>query len=390
MLDINNHNFFNKPFFVNKKYIIILWVLAAIVSGIKEYLTNSYNNYLIFKNVFFHLIAKENLYIEYPTLYFDHNHYGVLFGLIIAPFALLPDFLGTVLWNVAICGFLIYAILQLPIKEVQKTVILWLCFNEVITSLLSYQFNIVIAGIILLSFVYILQEKEFKSALAIMVGTFVKLYGIVGLSFFFFVKNKIKFIGYLLLSGLLLFVIPMFFSSPEFVLQCYEDWYKRLTLKNLENANILSMQDISVMGMAKRISGYYNMSNLPTLGLGLFLFALQYINFKHFKEVKFRLLMLASTLIFTVIFSSGSESPTYIIAFVGVAVWFVIQPKNKFYLGLLVFALLLTSFSATDIFPRIIRETYIRPYALKALPCFVIWLVIVYQMVTYRKMEINE
>jgi hypothetical protein len=368
----------------------VLWLLAGVVSGIKQFLIGSYNNYLIFKNVYFHLIENKNLYIEYPSLYLDHNHYGVFFGVLIAPFALLPDFLGTVLWNVIICGFLIYAILQLPIKEIQKTVILWLCFNEVITSLLSYQFNVVIAGIILLSFVYILKEKEFKSALAIMVGTFVKLYGIVGLSFFFFSKNKIKFIGYLLLSGLLLLVIPMIFSSPEFVLQCYEDWYKRLTLKNLENANIQSMQDISFMGMVKRITGFYELSNLPFLVFGLLLFVIQYTKIKYFKELKFRLLMLASTLIFTVLFSSGSESPTYIIAFVGVAIWFVIQPKNNYYLGLIVFALLLTSFSATDIFPKIIRESYIKPYALKALPCFVIWLVIVFQMVTYRKIEINE
>jgi hypothetical protein len=153
----------------------------------------------------------------------------------------------------------------------------------------------------------------------------------------------------------------------------------------MENANIQSMQDISVMGMARRISGFHEMSNLPILGFGLLLFGLQYLNFKHFKEQNFRILLLCSTLIFTVIFSTGSESPTYIIAFVGVAIWYVIQPKNKFTTGLLVFALLLTSFSATDIFPKIIRETFIKPYALKALPCFVIWLVIVYQLITYKK-----
>jgi hypothetical protein len=384
------HQFFNKPFFVEKKYIIGLWILAAVVTGVKQYATGSYNNYLIFKHVFYHLIGKENLYLEYPELYFDHNHYGSLFGVIIAPFAILPDFLGTVLWNVVICSFLIYAILQLPIKEIKKTIILWLCFNEVITSLLSYQFNLVIAGIIVLSFVCLIKEKEFKGAMAIMVGTFVKLYGIVGLSFFFFSKNKIKFIGYLLLCALILMVVPMVLSNPEFVLKSYVDWYDRLTMKNMENANIQSMQDISVMGMVKRISGFYELSNLPILGMGLLLFGLPYLNFKSYNEEKFRLLLLASTLIFTVIFSSGSESPTYIIAFVGVAIWFVLQPKDRFSLGLLLFALLLTSFSATDIFPKIIRETYIKPYALKALPCFVIWLVIIYQMVTFKKETINE
>jgi hypothetical protein len=377
--------FFKKPFFTNKKYIIILWFLAAIVSGIKQYITGSYNNYLIFKNVFYNLIKQQNLYLEYPELYLDHNHYGPLFSIIVAPFAIFPDYLGTVLWNIGICGFLIFAILQLPIKENHKNIIFWLSFNEMITSILSYQFNLVIAGIIILSFVYLLQEKELKSSLAIMVGTFVKLYGIVGLSFFFFSKNKLKFIGYLFLWSLVLFVLPMLISSPEFVLQSYEDWFTRLVLKNQDNAGFQSMQDISIMGMFKRITGNPNFSSLPILGFGLVLFALQYINFKNFNELKYRLLLLCSTLIFTVIFSSGSESPTYIIAFVGVSIWYILQPKNNYTLGLLIFALLLTSFSATDIFPKIIRESFIKPYALKALPCFIIWLVIVYQLITYKK-----
>jgi hypothetical protein len=91
---------------------------------------------------------------------------------------------------------------------------------------------------------------------------------------------------------------------------------------------------------------------------------------------------LASVLIFTVIFSSGSESPTYIIAFVGVAIWFVIQPKpiSNFYVALLIFAFLLTSLSPSDLIPTYLKDNYIRPYALKALPCVLIWLAIVYEM----------
>jgi hypothetical protein len=66
-------------------------------------------------------------------------------------------------------------------------------------------------------------------------------------------------------------------------------------------------------------------------------------------------MLLASVLIFTVIFSSGSESPTYIIAFAGVSIWFMIQefPGSKGILFLFVFAFLLTSMSPSDLFPKI-------------------------------------
>jgi hypothetical protein len=96
-------------------------------------------------------------------------------------------------------------------------------------------------------------------------------------------------------------------------------------------------------------------------------------------------------LIFTVIFSTGSESPTYIIAFVGVAIWFVIQPIpiSKFYIFLFIFALVLTSLSPSDLIPKFLRENYIRPYALKALPCVLIWFSIIYEMLTQKFTNYN-
>ena len=102
-------------------------------------------------------------------------------------------------------------------------------------------------------------------------------------------------------------------------------------------------------------------------------------------------MLLASVLIFTVIFSSGSESPTYIIAFAGASIWFMIQefPGSKGILFLFVFAFLLTSMSPSDLFPKIIRDTYIKPYSLKALPCVLIWFVIIYQMLTIDFKKLN-
>jgi hypothetical protein len=95
-------------------------------------------------------------------------------------------------------------------------------------------------------------------------------------------------------------------------------------------------------------------------------------------------MLLANVLIFTVIFSTSAESPTYIIAFAGVAIWFVIQPRpyNWYTISLFVFAFLLTSLSPSDLFPKFIKETYIKPYSLKALPCVLIWIRIIIEMWT--------
>jgi hypothetical protein len=42
----------------------------------------------------------------------------------------------------------------------------------------------------------------------------------------------------------------------------------------------------------------------------------------------------------------------------------------------------LTSFSPSDLFPKFIRDEFIKPYSLKALPCVLIWLAVSYQLLT--------
>jgi hypothetical protein len=385
-------SFFRLPFFNNRLNIISLWMIITLISVIKQLVIGKFNNYKIYKNVYFHTIEKLPLYKEYPLEYFDHNHYGPVFSFVIAPFALLPDYLGLPLWGLFNAGILAWAITQLPLKSTQINAVLWICFQELLTALLGLQFNPMMTAIIILSFVYIEKAKDFWSAFFIVLGVFVKLYGIVGLAFFFFSKNKIKFILSLLFWSIVLFTLPMLISSPEYIIQTYHEWFDRLILKNNENTGLDSYQDISLMGMVRRIFQDSSISNLPFLIVGIILFGLQYLRIKQYKEESFRLMLLASVLLFTVIFSSGSESPTYIIAFVGVAIWFVIQPKpiSKTYIGLFILALILTSFSPSDLIPKFLKDNYIRPYALKALPCVLIWFSIVYEMLKNKFNNYNS
>ncbi|WP_231425051.1 glycosyltransferase family 87 protein [Pedobacter sp. Leaf250] len=367
-------------FLLKKECIVAVYIILAIVAGLKQYQHHSYNNYLIFKYVYYHTLDLQNLFDNYPE-YGDSNHYGPVFSIFIAPFALLPDGLGMILWNVANVAILLWGIFSLPISINKRSIIAWICAHEALTALFSFQFNIALTGLIMLSFSYLVKQKEIQSAFFIAIGTLIKLYGIVGLAFFFFSRNKVKFIIAGVVALCVLFALPMLLSSPSFVVQSYADWYHSLVHKNSTNASLTSFQDISIMGMARRISGDVSLSNTPFLLGGLLLFGLPYLRINQYKYLAFRLMLLASTLIFTVIFSSGSESPTYIIAFAGVAIWFIVQqkPKNKWILALFIFAFVLTSLSPTDIFPSAIKE-FIRLYSLKALPCVVIWLTIIFQM----------
>lgn len=281
---------------------------------------------------------------------------------------------------------LIYAITKLPLSKEKNNLLLIICLNEFITSILGQQFNPILTGMIILSFVFIHNEKDKWAALCIVLGMFIKIYGIVGLAFFFFSKHKIKFISWCIVWSIICFILPMLIASPSFIVQSYYDWFERLAVKNNENINLSEMQDISVMGMARKITGNKDLSNLLFIIPALFLFGLSYLKLNLYSNLKFRLLLLASVLIFTVIFSTGAESPTYIIAFTGVGIWFLIKENHtKWDWFLFILAVLLTSLSPTDIIPKYIRLNFIRPYALKALPCFLIWLQIVFELVTLNK-----
>ena len=372
-------------FISNPKYIFGIYLLVAVLSAIAKLNGGplKYNNYLIFTNVFYNTLHENNIYLHYPDIHFDSNHYGVFFSILIAPFAMLPDWLGMPLWNVANTLVFLFAIHKLPFSNQKKAFFAWLCLQEFITAAVSLQFNIALAGLLMLSAIYIYERKETQSAFFIMIGFFVKLYGVAGLSAFFFVKNKIKFIGALIAFGILFIVLPMLLSTSHFGIQSYADWFQSLSEKNVSNQVLGNRQDFSLMGIVRRVLGDASISNLTFLIPGMAVFALPYLRIKQYQNLPFQLLILSSTLLFIVLFSSGSESPTYIIAVAGVMIWFLIQKeKTPFVIGLLIFVIILTCFSFSDLFPKFIKENYIIKYSLKALPCCFVWFRVIYELLT--------
>ncbi|MBS1571536.1 MAG: DUF2029 domain-containing protein [Bacteroidetes bacterium] len=372
-------------FFTNYKIIFGIYILVAGFTAFSKFKRGpqAYNNYLLYKSVFTHTLEKKNIFALYPDLFFDCNHYGVFFSVLIAPFAIFPDAIGMILWNIANVLIFLFAIYKFPFSNIQKSLFAWLCLQEFITAALYFQFNIALTGLLMLSATMVLKGKEVQSALAIMIGTFVKIYGIVGLSAFLFMKNKIKFVLASLGLAILFFVLPMLLSDTHFGIQSYADWYISLSEKNIENGILGSRQDYSVMGVFRRV---LNDATLPTLWFlvpGLVIFFLPYIRTKQYIFPAFQMMILASTLLFLVLFSSGSESPTYIIAVAGVMIWFLMQKKkSKLDIGLLIFVIVLTCFGFSDLFPKFVKENYIMKYSLKAVPCILVWLKINIELLT--------
>jgi hypothetical protein len=373
-----------KRYIQNPVFLFILWMAVALVCSLMLIPKETYSNYITFSQAFWHTISSLPLYIYYPEEQRDLFLYGISFTTLISPFALLPRQVGMVLWCLANCGFLYWAIKKLDLKKWQFAVVILISVNDVFTSVLSQQYSIGITAMIIFSYVLIEKEKDFWAALMIVLGTMTKLYGIVGLAFFLFSKHKMKLTGGLVFWAVIVFLLPMLYASPEYVVHSYKEWFDVLVYKNGLNQFSIN-QNISLLGMLHRITGA-SFSDLWIIVPGMILFALPYLRIRQYQYESFRFLFLSSALLFMVLFSTGTETYGYLTAMVAVGVWYVKTPTKAatpiLNLSLLIFCILLTSLSTTDLFPRFIRAEYVKPYALKALPCTLIWLKIVWEQLT--------
>lgn len=376
----NIKNVFRHPCFNRYTTVGVVWGIAVLAAWL---LKHPNNNFIIFRNVFWHVLQQLPLYVEYPEVYHDINHYGPSFSLIIAPFAIFPVKFGYLLWLAAMSALLFMAVRSLPFERKKILFTMWFCANELYTALGVAQFNVAIGAMLILIFVCIEKEKDVWAALLIVVGTLVKIYGIVGLAFFFFSRHKTKFILSLIGWGLVFFALPMLYSSPEYILNQYCEWFPDLIAKNAAN-HFARFQNISLLGMVRKISGNPDYSDMWLIIPGLILFALPYLRIKQYAFPAFRRMFLVSVMLFVVLFSTGSESSSYIVALTGVAIWFWGVPwkRSKGDIAMLIFAFIITSMSPSDLFPSSIYRPYIHPYALKALPCVLIWFKLIYEMMT--------
>ena len=369
-----------KKLFENYRFITILWFALALATVVQNvWIAGKFNNYLIFDGVFWHTLKQLPLYLPYPDEYFDTNHYGILFSAVIAPFALLPKWIGCTLWIMANAAFLYWAIRQLPLSKKAIIAVLLIAAHDLYTAAAMQQCNISVIALLVGAFVFIERRQSHWATLLIVIGTLTKLYGIVGLAFFFFAKDKWRFIWSGLFWLIALFCLPMLYSSPDYVVSQYFDWYASLAEKNVSNLNTTTynLQNLSLLGFLQRTGIYNNNSIVILIGLGLF--ALPYLRIQQYKNLNFRLLLLASVSIFLCLFSTGTENSTYIVAYVGVGIWFMVSelhPKLK--ITLLILAML-GSLSPTDLF-KPLKEPYIIRYSLRAVPVTLIWLTIVYEM----------
>jgi hypothetical protein len=379
-------------FFEHNKIATTIWfglVAIALLNAVKG---DAINNFIIFKQSFFHLKNHTNLYVEYLNEYKDHYYYSPSFAVLVTPFVFLPKILAPFVWGFFDAWVLFYAIRKLPIQSKYQNFILILSANEMMNATANLQSNGIMAATIILAFVYLLKQKQSASALMMLVGFFIKLYSITGLAFFFFSKQKIKFILYFIFWSVVIFCLPLIIVSPANLIQCYRDWFAALSLKSNFDLTVpmhQNMVDITLQGMVKRIFDLPNLNKWLFILPALIIFGAQYLFYQYFKNPVYQLYILCSVLLFIIVFNTGTESPTFIIGVPAICLWYCLQHKTKWINTIFVVSIFLSSFSYSDIFTPWFRTHVMMPYALKALGCFIVWLTIAFQIYTKQFLQLS-
>ncbi len=243
---------------LNPKTVLILYIVFSVAASTQLVLLGGktfqeggrgythYNNYVIFKYSFHHLVQDKDLYIQHPEDQYDLFKYSPSFALAFGIFAALPDYLGLLMWNLINALFLYFAIFSLPkINTKAKVSMLLVIIIELMTSMQNTQCNALIAGLIIMTFVLLERDKHFLATLCIVSTIFIKVFGVVAIALFIFYPKKTKLILYTLFWSAFFILLPLVvvdFAQLKFL---YSSWLNLLI-------NDHSVSDgVSVIGWLK-------------------------------------------------------------------------------------------------------------------------------------------
>jgi hypothetical protein len=361
-------------FLTNIKFLFWIYTLTTLAVSIHKYFIGTINNFLIFRTSFYNLIALNDLYALYPQFHYDHYKYSPAFALLMAPIAALPEFLGVIVWNLINVLPLYFAVCLLSLPAKKKTLILWIILIELVTSIQNTQSNGLYAALFVLTFVLLENRKNFWAALMVVLSAYIKIFGGIAIVLFIIYPDRLKSMLYLLFWFIVLALLPLLVIPLDQLVFLYGSWYELLT------RDVANLYGLSVMGILQEWFGV-KLSNTLIMIIGLALLLIPLLKSANFKSREFRYLFLSSLLIWSIIFNHKAESPMFVIAVTGVAIWYVMQKPGLWANLLLGLTLVLTSISVTEITPVYLRKNIIQPYLLKVVPCILVWVRVFWEMI---------
>ena len=331
-LVINNLLSIIKKLTKTQRAIFLIGFSFALLITLKEATRSSYNNFQIFSYGSLDFWRGINPYSDWNHLSIlgkplDVFLYGPLFSVLFTPFAILPGWLGVFCWNIFTYTLFFFSVFTLPDKFsfVKKKFIYFFTILLLFTSLLSVQFNPVVASFFLFSFTLLEKKLGFWAVLLILLSGFMKVYGIFQLAMLLFYPRFWKNAMYCIIIGVILILLPLIHIPANELIAYYQSW----VLAVMKHSDALRFYSIyrPICLFYKSIEPFMGFISIGVLFLILFSTLLK---LKLFKELlSYRAQFLGILMSWAILFGLSSERHTYVIAMVGYAVWYLNIVPNR-------------------------------------------------------------
>lgn len=374
-----------------RNWLLALYVVTIVIVAVgKAYGDRGPdNNYLIFRWSFLNLASGRDMYAAQPQHHTDLYKYSPSFAVLFAPFALIPFALSLALWDGLNALLLFFAVERL-LPSRQAAIALALIYFEVLRSMQRSQSNALVTALVILAFLAFERRRQLVAALAIAIGAAVKIFPLAALALAIFYPRRLRFALLMAAAMLVVLALPMLVVSPAGLAAQYQSW------RAVEAADALSVGGGGggglyggVMQQLRLIFGV-SWPNWPVQLAGTLLLMLPLVRWRNWGFFEFRMRFLCALLVYMVIFNHQSESPSFVIAVTGIAIWFASTPRSRWHTAVVVLTILIVSISSTDITPKSWQRDFFVHYRLKTIPCTLAWLTMMWELLLFRASERGE
>lgn len=388
-----------------RKTLFVIYVVAALFAAGSKLLVRTpldsghlyppLQNYAIFRDSWVHFIHHQDLYARYIQEYGSYYRYSPAFSLLIAPLAVLPYALGATIWTLLNALALFFAVWAVPgVRDTSKGYALWFALIPLIVSMQNAQSNALMAALMLAGWIAHERGRPVTGALAITSSVFIKLFGGLAALPCLLAAKRGKFIGATIGWGVLFTLLPLVVVSPSWLIFLYQSWRT-----NLQQDQASWSFGLDLPGLMRSLFHLPD-ANRYVVPIGLaILIAVLLLRRRAWHDRAFRLLALASVLVWVIIFNFRAESPSMIIAVTGVAIWYFFDPARQanessalwtgprdlsawLNLLLLIGVFLFTEMATTDAVPRAARR-HLNFYS-EVDPVILVWFKMQYDLLRFR------
>ena len=372
-------------------WMVALYVFTILVVAIGKAYSHRGpdNNFLIFRWSYLNLAAGHDMYAAQPQHHADLYKYSPSFAVLFAPFALIPFAVSLALWD-ALNTLLLFFTVDRLLPGRRGIIALAIIYLEALRSMQRSQSNSLVTALVILAFIAFERRRQLGAAAAIAIGAAVKIFPLAALALAVFYRGRIRFALVMAVAMAAVLALPLLVVSPSELAAQYHSW------RLVESVDALSVGGGGGGGLyggvmqQLRIWLGVRWPNWPVQLAGTTLLLLPLARWREWRWEEFRLRFLCSLLVYMVIFNHQSESPSFVIAVTGIAIWFVTTPRSGWHDAILVLTLVVVSLSSTDITPKSWQQHFFVHYRLKTVPCTIAWLTMLWEQLRWRPSEVAE